>query len=575
MRVVAPPDWAIEVQSVSKAFRIPSVRRQTIREHALDLFRRRPAERLSVLDDVSLTVSQGESVALMGRNGSGKSTLLRIIAGIFAADSGCVRVSGPLTPILELGVGFNPELDAIDNVFLLGTVMGLSVSEVRARLEEILAFAELERFARLKVQHFSSGMTARLAYAVAFSAVSEILLLDEIFAVGDAAFKTRCEERYRQLVDAGHTVLMVSHDPYIVAELCDRAILLDQGRVVVDGPAAHVADVYLKMLAGADAVSVAFESRLEAGPEQPVERRCALVPAGAQPAIRSRLACPECGHGIDLRAASASCARCGYTREQPPTGQIDLRPASRPDEDWVRRQGMMEAWYARLTADPREARRSFRYDYEGLAPLLATVHGSVLDVGGGLGVARQYLPHRHGEYVIVEPSAFWLELDWTPLRPDFPVLRQPVDFIQGHGEHLPLRNASFDCALALWSLNHAIDPARVVTEVHRVLREDGRFVIVLDDVAPVDAAAQPPAALLESEQDHVRIHEGEFLSWLDGRFEIAERRSTGHYLLFDLRRVGAANNPDARLAERARVEAGYDEPHHRRAAAIEIARAGN
>jgi ABC-type polysaccharide/polyol phosphate transport system ATPase subunit/SAM-dependent methyltransferase len=257
MKVAAPPDWAIDVQSVSKAFRIPSVRRQTIREHALDMFRRRPAERLTVLNDVSFRVARGESIALMGRNGSGKSTLLKIVAGIFAADRGTVRASGALTPILELGVGFNPELDAIDNIYLLGTVMGLSLSEIRGRLDEILAFAELERFARLKLQHFSSGMIARLAYAVAFSAVSEILLLDEIFAVGDAAFKTRCEDRYRELVAAGHTVVMVSHDPYLVAELCDRAILLEQGRVVLDGPAADVAEAYLKMLAGPDAVSVA------------------------------------------------------------------------------------------------------------------------------------------------------------------------------------------------------------------------------------------------------------------------------------------------------------------------------
>ena len=136
----------VEVEGVSKAFRIPSVRRTTVREHALDLFRPRRVERLAVLDDVSLLVRPGESLGVMGRNGSGKSTLMKIVAGIYLPDAGRVTVDGGLTPILELGVGFNPELDAVDNVYLLGTVMGLSLAEVRARMDDILSFAELQRF---------------------------------------------------------------------------------------------------------------------------------------------------------------------------------------------------------------------------------------------------------------------------------------------------------------------------------------------------------------------------------------------------------------------------------------------
>jgi ABC-type polysaccharide/polyol phosphate transport system ATPase subunit len=242
---------AIEVAGVSKTFRIPTVRRDTVREHALDLFRRHPYESLAVLNNVSFSVQRGESVALMGRNGSGKSTLLKVLAGIYEPDNGSVTIEGDLTPILELGVGFNPELDAVDNVFLLGTVMGLSLREVHREMDEILQFAELERFARLKLQHFSSGMVARLAYSVAFKAVRDILLLDEIFAVGDAGFRARCEQRYRELAEAGHTVLLVSHDPNLVTELCNRAVLIDGGRLIMDGPAPEVAQAYLQMMCGA------------------------------------------------------------------------------------------------------------------------------------------------------------------------------------------------------------------------------------------------------------------------------------------------------------------------------------
>ena len=156
----------VEICGVSKSFTIPSVRRDTVREHALDMFRRRPQERLHVLRDVSFEMRRGESLGIMGRNGSGKSTLLKILSGIYAPDSGSVVVRGAVTPILELGVGWNPNLNAIDNIELLGTVMGLSLRALRAARDEILAFADLERFAQLELRHYSSGMAARLAYAV-------------------------------------------------------------------------------------------------------------------------------------------------------------------------------------------------------------------------------------------------------------------------------------------------------------------------------------------------------------------------------------------------------------------------
>lgn len=240
----------VEVCGVSKTFWIPSVRRTTIREHVLGAFQPTRVERLQVLDQIDLELRQGETLGIMGRNGSGKSTLLKILCGVYQPDRGRVAARAAITPILELGVGWNPELDAVDNVFLIGSVMGLSLKEIRASVDEILAFAELEKFANLKLKHYSSGMSSRLAYSVAFKAVREVLVLDEIFAVGDAGFKARCEERYRQLRALGHTVLIVSHDPRTIATFCDRALLLNGGRIVVEGSAHEVADRYVATLTG-------------------------------------------------------------------------------------------------------------------------------------------------------------------------------------------------------------------------------------------------------------------------------------------------------------------------------------
>jgi ABC-type polysaccharide/polyol phosphate transport system ATPase subunit len=238
----------IEVQGVSKAFSIPSVHRQTIREHLLGLLRPRSFQRLQVLDDISFELAPGEALGIMGRNGCGKSTLLKIICGVYLPDRGDVRAHAAITPVLELGVGWNPELDAIDNVLLVGSVMGLSLAEIRRSLDEILAFAELERFANMQLKHYSSGMSERLGYAVAFKAVRDVLVLDEIFAVGDAGFKARCERRYRELRSLGHSAIIVSHDPRIIATFCDRAVLLDGAHIVADGPAQDIANQYVATL---------------------------------------------------------------------------------------------------------------------------------------------------------------------------------------------------------------------------------------------------------------------------------------------------------------------------------------
>ena len=238
----------VEVDGVSKAFWIPTIRRETVREHVFGMLQPRRFERLTVLDNVSFELRRGEALGIMGRNGSGKSTLLKVVCGVYPPDRGHVVARALITPILELGVGWNPELDAMDNIFLIASVMGLSLREIRASVDEILTFAELEKFANLKLKHYSSGMSSRLAYSVAFKAVRDVLVLDEIFAVGDAGFKARCEQRYRQLRAAGRTVLIVSHDPRIIATFCDRALLLDGGRIVAEGRAQQVAERYVSIL---------------------------------------------------------------------------------------------------------------------------------------------------------------------------------------------------------------------------------------------------------------------------------------------------------------------------------------
>jgi ABC-type polysaccharide/polyol phosphate transport system ATPase subunit len=239
----APP--LIDVRGVSKSFRMPTVRWETLREHILGLFHPREFRTLHVLKEVSLEIRRGETVAIMGRNGSGKSTLLKIICGIYEPDAGAVTVRAPVTPILELGIGWNPELDAVDNIMVLATVMGMTLQEAKGSVDEILAFAGLEQFANMQVRYFSSGMAARLAYSVAFKAVREVLVLDEIFAVGDAGFKARCEERYRRLSAEGYTIVLVSHDPNTVSTFCSRALLLEGGHVMMNDTAAKVVAAYL------------------------------------------------------------------------------------------------------------------------------------------------------------------------------------------------------------------------------------------------------------------------------------------------------------------------------------------
>ncbi len=237
-------DLAIEARGVSKSFQIPHEQRTTLKEYFLHPLRRTTYEENRALVDVSFTVERGEFFGIVGPNGSGKSTLLKILAGIYRADRGVVRTSGRLSPFIELGVGFNMELTARDNVRINATLLGLSKRELEARFDEIIAFAELDRFVDQKLKNFSSGMQVRLAYAIAIQVPFDTLLLDEVLAVGDQSFQEKCFATFDRFREEGKTVVFVSHDLESVARFCDRTLLLRDGRAEAIGPTADVVAQY-------------------------------------------------------------------------------------------------------------------------------------------------------------------------------------------------------------------------------------------------------------------------------------------------------------------------------------------
>jgi ABC-type polysaccharide/polyol phosphate transport system ATPase subunit len=243
----AMPESAVTVDGVSKTFRIPVEQVHTLKERALHPFRRTTYDTLRALREVSFEVEEGEFFGILGRNGSGKSTLLKCLAGIYRADSGAVFVNGRMSTFIELGVGFNPDLAAYDNVIINATMLGLSQREARARFERIIEFAELEEFVDLKIKNYSSGMLVRLAFSVMIQVDADILLIDEVLAVGDAAFQQKCFDEFARIRRAGTTVLLVTHDVGAVNRFCDRALLLERGRVVTVGDPETVGNRYLEL----------------------------------------------------------------------------------------------------------------------------------------------------------------------------------------------------------------------------------------------------------------------------------------------------------------------------------------
>jgi ABC-type polysaccharide/polyol phosphate transport system ATPase subunit len=244
-RLEAAPT-VIEATGVDKTFWIPDERIDSFKERAVHPFRRQHFRRLDALRDVSLTVRRGEFFGIVGRNGSGKSTLLKILASIYRADSGTVRMAGRMAPFIELGVGFNPEVSARENVILNGVMMGLTPRQARSRMDSVFEFAELEEFKEMRLKNFSSGMTVRLAFSVMLEADADIMLIDEVLAVGDAAFAQKCADVFHGMRDEGKTVVLVTHDMGSVETYCDRAMLLDEGEVAHTGSAEEVALHYYR-----------------------------------------------------------------------------------------------------------------------------------------------------------------------------------------------------------------------------------------------------------------------------------------------------------------------------------------
>lgn len=220
---------AIETSELTKSFRLPHERRDTLREYFLHPFKHVDYEKNVAVDRVSFEVEEGECFGIIGPNGSGKSTLMKVIAGIYQADAGEVCVRGMLSPFIELGVGFDRDLTARDNVRINATLLGLSKRELDRRFDDIVAFAELERFMDEKLKNYSSGMEVRLAYAIAIQVDFDILLLDEVLAVGDQAFQEKCFATFDQFRAEGKTIVFVSHDLEAIRHSCDRVLLLRNG----------------------------------------------------------------------------------------------------------------------------------------------------------------------------------------------------------------------------------------------------------------------------------------------------------------------------------------------------------
>lgn len=235
---------AIKVNNVSKTFKLPHEKQTSLKSAALNLFKKKTYEKQEALKNVSFEVKKGEFFGIVGRNGSGKSTLLKCMAGVYTPNKGTIQINGLLVPFIELGVGFNPELSGRDNVFLNGALLGFSRTQMEALYDEIVEFAELEQFMDQKLKNYSSGMQVRLAFSIAIRAKGDILLLDEVLAVGDEAFQRKCFDYFDELKSNKKTVILVSHSMASVEEFCDRALFIESGVVQDIGEPQHIAHLY-------------------------------------------------------------------------------------------------------------------------------------------------------------------------------------------------------------------------------------------------------------------------------------------------------------------------------------------
>jgi len=227
---------SVNVKHVSKKFRLYHEKRTSVYEAVLGYFsRKKHYETIDALDDVTFDVKKGEMFGIIGRNGSGKTTLLRILSNIYRPDSGSVDIKGTIIPILALGLGFHPELTATTNIIQSGTLLGFSRKEISDRIDDVIKFAELEKFADIKIKNFSSGMQMRLAFSTAIQVDPDVLILDEVFAVGDLNFQKKCFNTIMDFKKRGKSIIFVSHDMAPIKDFCDRAIFLNRGKVETIG----------------------------------------------------------------------------------------------------------------------------------------------------------------------------------------------------------------------------------------------------------------------------------------------------------------------------------------------------
>lgn len=241
-------DIAIKADGVSKNFILPHEKKRSIKSAFTGVFAsQKKAEVQHALHDINFEIKKGEFFGIVGRNGSGKSTLLKILAGIYQPTKGSIKTDGKLVPFIELGVGFNPELTGRENVYLNGALLGFSKKEIDAQYQGIVEFAELERFMDQKLKNYSSGMQVRLAFSLATRAQADILLVDEVLAVGDADFQRKCFDYFQTLKRTKKTVIFVSHDMSAVREYCDRAILIEKSKMIMEGSPNKIATAYTKM----------------------------------------------------------------------------------------------------------------------------------------------------------------------------------------------------------------------------------------------------------------------------------------------------------------------------------------
>lgn len=256
-------DVAVSIQGVKKFFKLPHEKEDSLKLQLINAFkqgRQKGHDEYRALKGIDIEIRKGDFIGILGRNGAGKSTLLKIIAEIYQPTSGRVKVNGKLVPFIELGVGFNPNLSGHDNVYLNGAMLGFTRSEVDAMYDSIVDFAELHDFMGQKLKNYSSGMKVRLAFSMAIRADADILLLDEVLAVGDAAFQRKCYEYFDSLKANKKTIILVSHGMGVIRKYCNRAVLIDDGRVVCSGTADEVADEYLKLFSQSAAISKTRES---------------------------------------------------------------------------------------------------------------------------------------------------------------------------------------------------------------------------------------------------------------------------------------------------------------------------